>query len=282
MLFIAVALSTAVLLSDLGGGVDRSAAASGFKPAFSRVQRDKGPIFRQGCLITGPKVRSGRCVYGNPRSRTVVVVFGDSHALQWTPALLKIAKRRNWRVVALLRGNCTPALAPVDRLCDEWRRNSLDRIGKLKPDLVILGTNTGRSVLARKAGRTLNRVASGRVLQAGMVKTMKRLLNWGSQVTLMRDLVVAPFDASVCVMENQANPASCSFTANRPGWLSFDYKAARKMSRVQIIDALPKVCAGGVCRATSGRILKFRDRAHLSATYVATLDRWLGRRLQRP
>lgn len=281
-LLAALVLGGALLLTDFGGSVRPSEAAGPYAPSFATVKKDKGPVFRQGCLVTGKRLTSGRCVYGNPKSEKIVVVFGDSHALQWTPALLKIAKRRDWRVVALLRGNCTPALAPVDKLCDKWRKNSLKRIGKLKPDLVILGTNTGKGVLTRKAGRTLNREASGRVLRAGMVTTMRKLLNGGAEVTLMRDLVIAPSLPSVCVKENPGRPGRCTFKAERPLWLSFDYKAAKKMNRVQIIDALPRVCPGGKCAATSGRILKFRDRAHLSATYARTLSGWLDRRLQKP
>lgn len=275
-------LGGAFLLSDFGGPVGESDAAAGYVPAFSKVQRDKGPVFHQGCLIYGNKVKSGRCVYGNPRSQKVVVVFGDSHALQWTPALLRIAKQRNWRLIALLRGNCTPALVRIDAQCDRWRRNSLDRIRRTRPDLVILGTNTGKSVVVQKAGRSLSRKASDRVLQAGMVTTMRALLNTGSKVTLMRDLVLAPFTPSDCVQQNPGRPGLCSFKARRPYWLSFDYKAARRMNRVRVIDALPKVCAGGTCRATSGRILKYRDRFHLSATYVRTLSGWLGHRLRNP
>jgi hypothetical protein len=275
-------LGCALMSAGCGSSDDTSEPTAAYTPDFSEVKRDKGPVFRQGCLITGNQVTSGPCVYGNPDSDNVVVVFGDSHALQWTPALLNIAEQRDWRVVALLRGNCTPSLAPVDRLCDEWRRNSLDRIDELKPDLVILGTNTGKSVLTREGGSTLNRKASGRVLEAGMVSTMKELLDGGSQVSLMRDLVVAPSLPSVCVEENPQNPERCTFKADRPLWLSFDYKAAQKMSRVQTIDALPEVCPDGECAATSGRILKFRDRAHISATYARTLTDWLEGQLQEP
>jgi hypothetical protein len=64
--------------------------------------------------------------------------------------------------------------------------------------------------------------------------------------------------------------------------MAFDYKAARRMKRVQMIDPLQKVCPRGSCQATSGRILKFRDRFHLSATYAVTLSGWLGRRLPNP
>lgn len=273
----AILLGTHAAPAVQGNGPDR------FVPSFAKVQQDKGEIFREGCLIFGPTVRSGPCVYGDPDSARVVVVFGDSHALHWTPAILRVARARNWRVVALLRANCTSAVVNTDPVCNRWRQHSLSRIKRMKPSLVILGTNTGQNVLVRdRKGQTLSRQKSGKQLEAGMVVTIKKMLANGSRVTLMRDLFTADFDPSNCVQQNIGNPARCSFAANRPEWLSFDYRAARKVRRTQIIDPLPKVCPGGTCKATFGNILKFRDRAHLSATYVATLGGWLGQRLQRP
>jgi hypothetical protein len=64
--------------------------------------------------------------------------------------------------------------------------------------------------------------------------------------------------------------------------MAFDNRAARAFRRVQVIDPLPKVCPRGTCPATWKRILKFRDNAHLSATYAAALSDWLNRRLQKP
>jgi len=276
-------LLAAALLGIFAAPAVQGGEANRFVPSFAEVQSDKGPVFSDGCLILGNRVNSGRCVYGQPKSKKVVVVFGDSHALHWTPALLRIATIKRWRLVALLRANCTSALVDTDPICNEWRRNSLARIKKLEPSLVILGTNTGRNVLVRDgSGGTLKRRASERVLQAGMVSTMKEMLDTGAKVTLMRDLALAPFDPSSCVQQNPGNLGRCSFRAVRPFWMAFDFKAARQVNRVQMIDPLPKVCPGGICRATSGKYLKFRDRFHLSATYAATLSGWLGRRLQSP
>jgi hypothetical protein len=281
-------VSTSIILAAAVLGILAVPAVQGdvanlFVPSFTEVQNDKGPVFRDGCLVLGNRVNSGPCVYGNPRSKKVVVVFGDSHALHWTPALLRIAETRDWRLIALLRANCTSALVDTDRICNRWRRNSLARMAELKPSLVILGTNTGRNVLVRDGrGRTLDRKASDQKLTAGMVTTAKRMLANGSKVTLIRDLFTAPFDPSGCVQQNPVNPSVCNFRAVRPNWLSFDYRAARRIRQVQVVDPLARICPGGTCQATSGRVLKFRDRAHLSATYVATLSGWLDRRLQKP
>ena len=44
-------------------------------------------------------------------SATHVVLFGDSHAQQWTAALEEAARERDWRVTTYLRASCTPNAA---------------------------------------------------------------------------------------------------------------------------------------------------------------------------
>ncbi|HMT04002.1 MAG: hypothetical protein KDB48_10235 [Solirubrobacterales bacterium] len=260
-----------------------AAEARSYVPSFSAVKRDKGPVFREGCLIVGPQARSGQCYYGSRKSSKKVVIFGDSHALQWTPALIEVAKRRDWRLIALLRGNCTAALVNVDAYCDRWRRNSLKRIRKEKPGLIIVASNTGPNMTIRRGGRTLSRAAAERHLTRGMAKTLRTLKRTDADVTLMRDLAMSKnFLPSVCVSENRSRPGRCTFRAYRPPALSYDFKAARQVKGVTIIDPLVKICPQHTCKAVHGRYLKFRDRFHISATYSRLLDNWLASRLENP
>jgi len=86
-----------------------------------------------------------------------VVLFGDSHALQWFPAFEKLANRHGWRLLSLTRSSCSPAAVPVInsklkrvyRECDGWRDSALARIREVKPRLVVVSSSTGyRSALA--------------------------------------------------------------------------------------------------------------------------------------
>ena len=271
-----------VILAGIGYVVSNADGAR-YVPAFSVVKKDKGPVFREGCLVYGAKVVSGPCVYGRKDSDKTVVVFGDSHALQWTPALIEVARKRDWKLVALLRGNCTAALVTIDRICDTWRRNSLKRIRREKPGLVFVASNTQPNVFAKRNGKRLGRAASEPILRQGLYRTLLALRKSGAEVTLMRDLPMAnDFLPSECVKENRKRPSRCSFRARRPLSEAYDLAAAKRLKRVQVVDPLPQVCPGHTCRAVRGRILTFRDRGHISATYSRTLAGWLGHRLQDP
>ena len=46
---------------------------------------------------------------------------------------------------------------------------------------------------------------------------------------------------------------------------------------MQVIDPLPELCPTRLCPAVIGDVLVWRGEAHITATYAATMARWLGR-----
>ena len=260
-----------------------ASATRSYVPSFASVKTDKGPVFREGCLIYTNAVTSPPCRYGDVGSDRKVVVLGDSHALQWTPALIELARKRGWELSMLLRANCTAAIVNISPVCNRWRRNALKRIRAEKPGLVFVASNTASNTYVVKNGKRLDRAASEPHFRKGMLQTLVRLRKSGAQVTVMRDLPMSSaFLPSVCVSENRDNPGLCAFPARRPLSEAYDFVAAKRLKAVQIIDPLPKVCPGGKCRAVHGNVLKYRDRGHISATYSRLLTTWLNSRLQNP
>ncbi|MCB8915396.1 MAG: hypothetical protein H6532_06160 [Thermoleophilales bacterium] len=268
---------------DSGGSRDRESTATSFVPSFSEVKQDKGPVFVNGCLIHGQEAESGECQFGDPDSSKKVVVFGDSHALQWTPALIEIAKERGWNLTALLHANCTAAQVSVDENCDRWRENSLERIKEQAPGLVIVASNTGPNMTVDRDGEKLDRAAAEPLLEDGMVETFEALKATGAEVTLMQDMAMSKdYLPSECVTEHQDDPERCTFRMNRPPELAYDLKAAEQVGGIQVIDPLPRICPGYSCSPVHGRYLRFRDRFHITATYSRMLAPWLDSRLQDP
>ena len=273
----------AIAFAVLASGMASQASARNYIPSFAAVKTDKGPVFREGCLIYTDRVTSPPCRYGDVGSEKKVVVLGDSHSLQWTPALINIAKKRRWELTMLMRANCTAAIVNISPPCNRWRQNALKRIRAEKPSLVFVASNTASNTYVMKNGKRLSRAASEPHFRKGMYDTLLKLRKYGAEVTVMRDLPMSrDFLPSVCVSENRSSPGRCTFTARRPLSEAYDFAGARRLKAVQIIDPLPKVCPGGKCRAVHGNVLKYRDRGHISATYSRLLTGWLNARLQDP
>lgn len=275
----------AVAGARAGVSVPIQTKATSLRPSPQNANDDKGRLFDDGCLTMGKKRESKRCVYGNPKGRTTVVVLGDSHALQYFPAMLQLAEQHDWRLVGLTRASCPIGDVDYQPTCNAWRENTLRRIEEQeKPDLIVTTNSIDERFRVKVGGRKLSRTASEPYLEDGFSRTYRRLLRTGARLAVIRDQSPTPFDPAECVLENQQRLERCAFKPNRNVKLSFDSRAARKTSkRIKIIDPLRILCRGTGskrrCPAVIGNALVYRDSDHLSATYARTLDDWLGRRL---
>lgn len=282
----ALALTAAVAMPPLGLPLPDATTASAkaqFIPGLNRVGADKGEVFRKGCHVGHDRLRSGSCRFGDTRSSKKVVLLGDSHAMQWGPGLIHLAKHRSWQVIALTRASCTAALVHIDYHCDEWRSNSLQRIQRMRPGLVLVVSAASPDAYELSDnGWVLSRAASEPLLVDGMMRTLRRLRRWSRETVVIRDQAIAPFNVTNCLRHNSSRPAVCSFRPSRPGAYSYDYKATRRVKRVRVVDPMRMLCPGRRCHAVDHRYLIYRNQSHLSASFVRSKYLWLGAKLGDP
>lgn len=258
-------------------------AEARFLPGLNKVKADKGEVYRKGCLMGHARVRSGPCRFGSVKSKKKVVLFGDSHAMQWGPGLIRLAKKKDWQVIALTRASCPAALVHIDHFCDTWRRNSLRRIRRMKPGLVlVVSAANSDAYRVLSDGVELDRESSEPYLIDGMIQTLRRLREWSKRTVVLRDQAVTPFSMTACLRMNLQTPGNCGFRPYRPRAYSYDYKATRRVRGVPVVDPQPMLCPGGWCRAVDGRYLIYRNHGHLSASFTREQYRWLGHKLGDP
>jgi peptidoglycan/LPS O-acetylase OafA/YrhL len=295
LLFAAQPPQRTIPIADVAGAAEVSERvrpiqrrADGVRPRPRDADGDRGQMYRDGCLVPMRETRSPRCVYGNRAATRRVVLFGDSHAMQFFPALQRIARRKDWRLVGLAKAACTAAdgvltynrqlRRPYDE-CPTWRARTLRRIEKReRPDMVVVTSSVSSQVIDR--GRRLDRGTSRRHLERGYVRTLRRLARTGARVVVLRDTPRAPFDVPACVsgaldrLEKCAFPLEGAIDPRAP-----EAAAARRLRRVRLVDTHKLLCPGGTCRAVMGNALVYRDRTHLTATFMRTAADWFGRRL---
>jgi hypothetical protein len=228
-------------------------------------------------------------VYGRRRSHTTVVLFGDSHAMQYFPALQRLAKARRWRLVVLTKAGCTPAALTVVNAelgrpypeCDLWRERALRRIERAEhPKLVITTGATHYAVV--DGDRRLKGARARAMIAAAYAPTLRRLQAAAGQVRVLRESPRPPRDIPACVAKQLSHLRRCAF-ARRPALdhPSVEAKAASLVPGVRAIDLTSRFCPRRLCPAVIGGALVYRNAGHITATYSATLARWLGRRLPR-
>lgn len=228
-------------------------------------------------------------MFGDKSADTTVVLFGDSHAMHWSPALNDVARERGWKLLVLTKGGCHPASVTtwIGKLkrdffeCVTWRKDAIRQIDELEPDMVMMSGLAGYRVW--EGDSRLSREASDAKLEAGYVKTLHRLESTGAELVVVRDVPHPDRKIPDCVSENMHALERCAIDKDE----GLDYapvgvRAAERFQDVRLVDPTPKLCKGGTCPAVVGNVLVYRSASHLTATYVKTLDDWLGHQLPSP
>jgi len=269
-----------------GGGIQTS--AKHVRPKPSRANADRGKAYKDGCHVDKAPTQSPPCVYGNPDSATTVVLFGDSHALHFFPALEKVAERRDWRLVNLTKSGCPPADIDVyyrreHRFyseCALWRENTLRRIeDEERPALVVTSASIYTGVM--EGGKVLSGRQARTVLGRGYAAVLGRLVADGMRVVAIRDVPRVPESIPKCVAQHMRHLRRCAFSKHdglpHPDAVR---TAVRGVAGVRLIDAAGRLCVGRLCPAVIDDVLVYREQGHLTATYAATLAPWLTRKLR--
>ena len=217
---------TATYAGTIASWLDRRLATPRrVRPDPADADADRSRAYYDGCLVDFRATRSPACVYGRTESETTVVLFGDSHALQYFPALEAIANTRGWRLVHLSKAGCSPVGYPA---CRRWREYAFERMAHVeRPALVVVGGSTHyrRRRLAR-----------------GYELTLRRLTQIAPHVAVLRDSPRPPFDVPDCVAAAMRDLRRCAF-APRPRGADVISRAARLVAGG--IDPLGDSAHGG-------------------------------------
>jgi peptidoglycan/LPS O-acetylase OafA/YrhL len=264
--------------------IQRSATA--LRPSPRDADDDRGRSYRDGCLVGATALHSPPCIYGARSASATVVLFGDSHAMQWFPALERIVELRRWRLVELTKAGCPPeavsvVYAPLRRAypeCDEWRRGAMDRIARERPALVVVAASVQYRVVA--GGHRLDAERSTRALEAGYAPILARLRQAARRVTVIADVPLPPWDVPDCVAREMDDLRRCAFPRAAAVARSARIAAAiPRMPGVDVVDPADAFCLAALCPAVIGDVLVYRRTGHMTASYAATLASWLDGRL---
>ena len=273
-----------------GYSLQKSAEAVNPTPREAEKKENRPRMYADGCHLDLPETESPECVYGNPSSKTTVVLFGDSHAMQWFPALHELAKERDWRLVGLSKSACPPAeirvystgLRREYRECAEWRGRTLERIIREEnPSLIV--TSMLNRYRAREDGEGLDRGASNEAVVEGYASTLRKLRSTGAPVAVIEDVPSPDKDVPECVSRSLDRLQDCAFSRRGAlGQPRVNVRAAEEVGGASLVDPTPVVCPGRTCPAVIGDALVYRNGAHLTRTYVRSLTPWLGEHLPEP
>jgi hypothetical protein len=204
-----------------------------------------------------------------------VVLFGDSHALQWRGPLERVADSRGWRLWFITKSACPAArisLAAPD--CAAWREAAVKAIAALHPDLVIVANlNVYRSEDAR------DETEAARLWRAGLASTLRALDRHARRVILLGD--TSRWDDPACLAAHLRDLSACSMrreAAINPDRMAND-KAAATAAGVSYRRTVDLTCPYDPCPAVIDRTLLSYDGGHMTNAFARSIWKGLARLL---
>lgn len=235
-------------------------------PALAQLKRDLPVVYSRKCHQDQKSAEPISCILGDPDGDRTMVIFGDSHAAQWVPALEKIAAAQGWKLVTLTKSACAFSRIDVQksgesyRSCSEWRENAIRKINEIGTDIVF----TSQSRYGYIDRETM---------AEGLRSVWRELTDAGIRVVSIHDTPWMPFEPGDCLA---GDPHECR--APRAEVVAsdiFEY-AASEVRGVRVIDLTDAICGAETCPTVVGNVIVWRDRHHMTATYAAALAPYLA------
>ena len=248
-------------------------------PSLSAARDDLPIIYSDGCHLDPATVQPETCVFGDTSSETSIVLFGDSHAAQWFPALERLANERHLRLISLTKSACASADVPIwsdlynrpyDE-CAQWRELALARIKAEHPALVVVSNARHYALIID--GASASSVDHEDVWSAGLTRTIDDIKATGSDVLVIGDTVRMDEDPPVCLSASLDDVRRCSAPRKRAvatARLAADQQVATSTG-ASFIDPTPWQCFTDPCPPVIGRFLVYRDTHHMTATFARAL-----------
>jgi hypothetical protein len=213
-------------------------------------------------------VTATQCVYGDLSGTKTVVLYGDSHARQWLPALNTVAIDQDARLVLLGQDGCP--MVSVDfagskvysSSCTATQADAFRVIRSLSPEMVILGDSTFDTGFSRAKW------------EAGLKATFKAIAPTGAQIVVLQDdteFTVAP---PACISRYPTKiQTECS--VDNPNYmmpiLTTAERAEANASHVPYIWTQQWLCPASRCSPVVGNFITHFDRGHITASYATYL-----------
>lgn len=223
--------------------------------------------YKDGCFLRDGDATPLDCVYAATDSDTTVVLFGDSHAAQWFPAIEAVAIDRHWRLEVFVKAGCPSADVRIEREwldpeCVSWRQQVAARVEQIRPDLLIVGS-TSYSPGGDDVGKD-----SDAVWRRGLTATLDVMRPSAGKLLIIGDTPLPAHQVPNCVLRVPGNLHYCGQTradgVNRSR-LDLERQIAAEYDG-QFVSVTNWVCGTSFCPVVLGNILIWRDNNHVSAT----------------
>lgn len=241
-------------------------------PALEDALADEAEPYADGANLGYEAEDPDPGVYGDPQGPRMVL-WGDSHAAQWAPALARIAREDGLRLETHTKSGCASGFAThaldghAYEACDRWRAAVLGELAADPPELVVVASYSWE--------RMPDDVDADEAWRSGLGEIVDALPQ--TRIAFLADTPRFDAEPIECLAENLESALDCAVPAAEalggPGTDAMAAVAAD--SHAELVDLNDYLCLDldgeSVCPAIIGRHTVYRDQHHLTATYAREL-----------
>ncbi len=239
------------------------------------------------------------CVWGDPSVERSILLWGDTRAGMWLPALSRIADQNGYRLSVITKMGCPPLLGETPWLGAENRPYTecaafndavpavVDDV--IKPDIVVLaGAVRNFAVADGGQPKPLGEGAddntwspdgdADQIWQRGLARALESFDDNGAEVFVLGEAPYPTQDASTCLAEHSDAVDECGVT---PDVGVYDEHNAAEQATAEdagatYVSPLAWLCGDDLCPAVIDGHAVYRDSYHLNREFVLHISRALG------
>jgi hypothetical protein len=238
---------------------------------LSKITYDNAD-FMKGIPIECASATYG-CVFGDTRSSIALVLFGDSHARMWLPAIIPIATADHLKLIVIGRTGCPLAVHRISRMyggCASVIAGDIKEINRIKPAAIVL------------SDRTTDTGVDGAQWESGLTQTIDELRPSGAEVALIGDIQV--FDSGMvsdleqCLADHPFAVQECAIpnpNGAAPGREQAEERAIA-LAHDLYVNRTSWLCTRQRCSPVIGDDIAYWDAFHVSVRYATYLSGVMG------
>jgi len=229
---------------------------------------------------------------GDLNASRVVVVFGDSNASMWIPALDQLGAAKHFKILAFIRFSCTysmtsgflPSTNKVDPVCSQWRLAVIDIINHLSPSplAIVMGgyqqlgdmysaQNAASSPLIQGIGKSVAALKAGGASKIVIVGQPKPFASMPTCLAANLNKV----QNCASVRPDYHQPTNAAFGPRQGNWYLADARAAQsKGGKVAWVTDL--FCAPTTCPPVANQIIVDALLEHVSIPWAQNVSDAFG------
>ncbi|RIJ71422.1 acyltransferase [Nakamurella silvestris] len=227
-------------------------------PAVDRIAADRVAL---GNCSAYERTTSDICQFGDPAGSQTVVMFGNSHATHWVPALTSVATDANWQFFPLVKEGCDYAgFYGSDTDCQQWYQWVRAQLAEMKPDVIVINAYT-----------------HGKSWRAGMLMVINDFGPLTGRIVMLTDPPGVKGNPADCLHWRRSTLGSCSSPEVEAKIADEVLEAEIAASTgIELVNVRSWFCWDGTCPQVIGNRVVYADGGHLTATYSRHLAGVLG------